>query len=126
MMKKISYIAAAAGIIALSSCSGQEEYDAYVNTLKEQPAAIDTITSAASYAVYLDSLAVKADAFDQIGIKLTPEQKDELSAISLEIQNALTAKYDQLAQQPCDSMAVLDASAPVEPFAAASGEVELR
>lgn len=126
MMKNISYIAAAAGIIALSSCSGQEEYDAYVNTLKQQPVAIDTITSAASYAVYLDSLAVKADAFDQIGIKLTPEQKDELSAISLEIQNALTAKYNQLAQQPCDSMAVLDASAPVEPFAAAPSEVELR
>ncbi len=113
--------------VALSSCSGQEEYDAYVADLKAQPAVIDTISSPTSYAAYLDSLAVCANAFDQLGLKLNDTQKDEISTLSMLIQEALVAKYDKLAAQT-DSISdntVLDASAPVQPFGQADDEVKL-
>lgn len=116
-MTKIIYsLCFAAAAIGFTSCSGQEEYDAYVADLKEQPAAIDTISSPASYAVYLDALAVKADNFGQLGLKLNDSQKSELEALSADIQKALTDKYNALAATPValpDSIPVLEASAPV-------------
>ncbi len=54
-----SIILAGVGAICLSSCSAHEDYDAYVNDLKKQTAVIDTISSPASYAAYIDSIAVR-------------------------------------------------------------------
>ncbi len=117
-MKKTIYsiFFACVCLTALSSCGGHEEYDAYVAKLKAQPAVIDTISSRASYAIYLDSLAVQANAFEQIGVKLDPTQKDELATLSMLIQEKLTAKYNQLAQQPAMAYVTLEASMPVEAF----------
>lgn len=119
MKKLIFSLCIGVAAIGLTSCSGQEEYDAYVNNLKEQPAVIDTISSPASYANYLDSLAVKADNFEQLGLKLNDSQKAELKAISEEIQFRLTDKYNALSQTPAalpDSIVILEADAPIEPF----------
>lgn len=126
-MKKIIYslFAPAALLLSLSSCGGHEEYDTYVGVLKAQPAVIDTISSPASYAVYLDSLSVKARAFDELGLKLDPTQKEELETLSLQIQQALTDKYNRMAQEPMPIEAVLDSSAPVEAFSQSGQEVEL-
>lgn len=127
-MKKTIYsiILACGFAMTISSCAGHEDYDAYVGKLKVQPAVIDTISSRASYAMYLDSLAVQAQAFDQLGLKLDPTQKDELSTLSMQIQEALTAKYNQLAQQPAVADVVLDASMPVEPLGQTEKEVVLQ
>lgn len=95
----------------MSSCGSHEEYDAYVETLKAQPVAIDTISSRSSYAAYLESLTEIAKAFDQLGIKLDQTQKDQLTACSEEIQAALTAKYELLEKQ---SQALSSADAVVD------------
>lgn len=123
-MKKLIYGIFLVGTsIALSSCGGHEEYEAYVASLKAQPAVIDTISSPASYANYLDSLAEKADAFDKLGIKLDPTQQDELSALSLEIQEALNKTYNRLAQTPMPLPENLEPNEPVD--SVAPGEVVL-
>lgn len=100
-MKKTSYPIIFGGIVmmTLSSCSGHKDYDSYVETLKAQPAVIDTISSRPSYINYLDSLDYKAKAFDQLGVKLDQTQKDEIATLSNQIQEALAAKYSQLTQQ---------------------------
>lgn len=97
-MKKAIYIAAAG--LALTACQGTKEYDRYVDTLKKQTAVIDTISSPASYAVYLDSLSAMAREFDDKGVKLSPEQAAELSDLSKDIQQALTDAYQRIAQTP--------------------------
>lgn len=100
-MKKLLYGALTFGfLLTLSSCGGQKDYDAYVATLKQQPAIIDTISSAKSYANYLDSLTLKANNFEALGLKLDDTQKDELEGLSDEIQTALTKTYNRLAQTP--------------------------
>lgn len=99
----------AAAALMLTACGGTKEYDSYVADLEKQPAIIDTISSGASYADYLQSLIEKGENFDNLDVKLTPEQKDEISMLSMKIQEALTAKYNQLAQTPMlipDSFAV--------------------
>lgn len=127
-MKKIIYSALVlVSGLTLASCGGQEEYDGYINNLKEQPAAIDTISSATSYSIYLDSLAVKAKNFDQLGLKLNPTQTDELSALSQAIQEALVKKYNELqADSALVDNTVLDASAPVEEAPEGENAVELQ
>jgi len=116
-MKKLIYtaiLAASAGMF-LVSCSSHEEYDAYVASLKSQPAVIDTISSSASYALYLDSLSVRAEAFDQLGIKLDQAQQEEITALSGQIQEALVVKYNQLST-PAAVETPLDSAAQVAPF----------
>lgn len=120
-----SIILAGVGAICLSSCSAHEDYDAYVNDLKKQTAVIDTISSPASYAACIDSIAVKAEAFEQLGVKLAPEQKEELAALSMQIQQVLTEKYDQLSKQPAIEEPVFEASMPVGPVDEATGVVSL-
>jgi len=93
-MKNLLYIVAAC--LFLTSCGGTEEYDAYVSSLKMQPAVIDT----QSYAAYLDSLSAMACGFEEKGIKLDETQKDEIAALGLQIQDALVKTYDRLAQTP--------------------------
>lgn len=112
-------------MIGFASCSAHEDYDDYVASLKSQTAVIDTISSPASYAVYLDSLAMKAEAFEQLGVKLDPTQKEELTVLSMQIQQALTAKYEQLAKQPACVETVLEASMPVDSIDQATKVVEL-
>ena len=126
-MKNPLYLlgAAAIAVTAFSSCAGHEEYDAYVASLKAQPAAIDTISSAASYAARLDTIAAKAFEFQQLGIKLNETQKAELEALSIEIQTALTNTYNRLAQTPMPLAAELCADAPVSPDPADSAAVAL-
>lgn len=115
-MKKTIYSVIFTGMLAigLSSCAGHEDYDAYVDSLKAQPAVIDTISSPASYAVYLDSLAYRAEAFEQLGVKLEPAQKEELSSLSMQIQEALVAKFSQLSNQSVAVDTVIGVAAPVE------------
>lgn len=99
----------------LSSCGGHEDYDAYIGSLKEQAAAIDTISTPVSYADCLDRISESAAAFEQLGIKLNDTQKAELEALSVEIQQKLTEKYNKMAQTPMlIEETVLDAEAPVE------------
>lgn len=126
-MKKTIYtiFLSAVGLMVLGSCGGRDEYDAYVTSLKAQPAVIDTISSAESYANYLDTLALKAKTFDEQGLKLDPTQKDEISALAIKIQQALTCKYNQLAQQPALADTVMVADAPVEAFDEAGKGTEL-
>lgn len=110
-MKSMKYVLAAGCVALLASCSGNAEYRQYVEDLKAQPEAIDTITSGKSYADYLNALAVKAQEFEQLGIKLDNAQQDELTALSVAIQQALEAKYEQLASTPAilpDSVVVED------------------
>ena len=123
-MKKTIYslCLACVGMIGFASCSAHGDYDDYVASLKSQTAVIDTISSPASYAVYLDSLAMKAEAFEQLGVKLDPTQKEELT---VQIQQALTAKYEQLAKQPACAETVLEASMPVDSIDQATKVVEL-
>lgn len=103
-MKKTIYSIIFAGMAAmsLSSCAGHEEYDAYVATLKEQPAVIDTISSPASYTAYLNTLENEAKTFDQLGVKLDKNQKDEIATLSSRIQAALVDKYNQLTAQAAE------------------------
>lgn len=108
----------------MSSCGGHEEYETYISTLKAQPAVIDTISTPESYANYLDSLAAKAIEFESLGIKLDPTQQDEISTLSIEIQEALTKTYNKLAQTPMPLPEVLDASFPVDSVAPGVIKVE--
>lgn len=106
-MKKLLFFAATG--LSLSGCAGTDDYKNYVETLSEQPAVIDTISSAQSYAAYIDSLTAKAEAFDALDVKLDETQTAEIASLGLKIQEALTAKYEQLAQTPMilpDSIAV--------------------
>lgn len=95
-MKIAKYILSAAAVVTLASCAGHEDYDAYVSSLQGQKEVIDTISSPSSYAAYLDDLSAKAQNFEQLGVKLNDTQKDELQALSAEIQQALIEKYNSL------------------------------
>ncbi len=97
-MKKFLYILAVG--LFLTACGGTKEYDAYVSSLKGQPAIIDTISTPQSYALYLDSLSVMAQEFEEKGVKLDETQQDEISALSEQIQKSLVATYNRLAQTP--------------------------
>lgn len=97
-MKKL-YMAAAA-LLILSACGGTKDYDNYVATLAAQPAAIDTISSARSYASYIDSLQALAAGFDALGIKLDDTQRDEIESLGLKISAALDSKYRSLTAVP--------------------------
>ncbi len=99
-MKAFKYILSAGFVALVTSCSSNADYHQYVEDLKAQPAAIDTISSGKSYADYLNALAVRAQEFEQLGIKLDAAQQDELTALSVAIQQALEAKYEQLASTP--------------------------
>lgn len=112
MKKTIYFMLLACGMtMTMSSCASHEEYDAYVAKLTAQSEAVDTISTRASYAAYLDALSESANVFDQLGIKLDPEQKAQLATLSDEIQTKLTAKYEQLANQSeavCEADGVSD------------------
>lgn len=99
-MKKLIYTVAVAAMVSLAACSGSSEYNTYVDTLKAQTAAVDTISSAQSYANFLETIANDAVAFANKDVKLSDSQKQELSTLSEELQKALIAKYEQLAQTP--------------------------
>lgn len=99
-MKKLFYILPMLALASLTGCRGTQDYDAYVETLKAQPAVIDTISSAASYAAYIDTLSHTAQAFEDKGVKLNPTQQAEIQALGLKIQEALTATHERLAQTP--------------------------
>ena len=106
-MKKLLYIATTPLFLTSSVCT--KEYDAYVASLKAQPAVIDTISTPQSYAVYLDSLSAIAREFEDKGVKLDEAQKAEISSLGLQIQETLVKTYDRLAQTPAtlpDSIAV--------------------
>ena len=94
-MKKI-ILTAALAVALLSACSGTDNYDAFINGLKEQPARIDAIKTQAEYVAYADSLAVLNTDFVALGIELNEAQKAELAAVNDTIQSHLDAKYAQL------------------------------
>ncbi len=108
-MKKLLYIAILG--IGLTACHGTDDYDAYVQQLKEQPAVIDTISSPASYAAYIERLQNMTQSFEEIGVKLDETQADELQQLGLDIQKAMERTYTRLAQTPAtlpDSIPVPD------------------
>lgn len=109
-MKKLFYTIAAAALMSLAACNSSSEYDAYIESLKAQTAAVDTISSAQAYAAALENIANEAVAFADKNVKLNDSQKEEITRISTELQEALTAKYEQLAQTPM----TLPADFPVE------------
>lgn len=129
-MKKLIYtLCIGAAIASLSSCSGQDDYNAYIEELKAQPEMIDTISSPQSYANYLDKLATMANEFDQLGLKLDKAQQDSIKAISEEIQFRLTDKYNALANTPKvlpDNVEILEATDPVESFTQTEATPELQ
>jgi len=84
----------------LTGCKGTSDYDTYVDMLKAQPAVIDTISSPASYGAYLMQLASDANDFAAKDVKLNETQQAELSELGQMIEEALTAKYNKLAQTP--------------------------
>lgn len=107
-------------LLGLSSCVGTEDYDKYVENLEAMPAQIDSISSPQSYANMLDTISAKADAFDQLGVKLNDTQRDRLASLSQAIQEALDKKYNQLTQTPVtlpDAILV-----DVDPTAVAEGD----
>lgn len=99
-MKHLFFGLAILAATAFVSCKGTDDYNTYVESLKAQPAAIDTISSPASYAAYLQTLADMAQEFADKDVKLDRTQQDELETLSMQIQHALEAKYQQLAQTP--------------------------
>ncbi len=99
-MRKLIYTIGAAACISLAACTGSSEYDAYVESLKAQTAAVDTISSAQSYAAFLENLATEAAEFAGKDIKLNEKQTEEITRLSAELQKAITAKYQKLAQTP--------------------------
>lgn len=99
-MKKILYIACAAVAATFTACTGTADYDNYVETLGAQPAVIDTISSPQSYANYIENLNAIAVEFEQKDVKLDATQADEIATLGMKIQEALEAKYNQLAQTP--------------------------
>lgn len=119
-MKKILYnLCIGAAILGFSSCSGHEEYDAYINELNAQPEIIDTISSPESYGKYLDRLATMANDFEQLGLKLDDAQKDSITALSEEIQFRLTDKYNALANTPSvlpDDIEIIESTDQPDPF----------
>ncbi len=121
-MKKLLYGVLASGfLLTIGSCGGQKEYDSYVATLRQQPAIIDTLSSAKSYADYLDSLTLKANNFEALDIKLNETQQDELEGLSAEIQAALTKTYNRIAQTP---MLIAAETLPADSIA--PGKIEMR
>lgn len=106
-MKKL-YIAAIAAL-TLSACGGTKDYDNYVATLAAQPAVIDTISTPQSYGAYIDSLRNITTAFDALGVKLDPTQKDEIEALGMKISESMAAKYKALmeAKEAADTTAAL-------------------
>ena len=74
-MKKITFACVAMVSLALAGCNGTATYDSYVETLEGQPAIIDTISSAPSYAGYLESLAAMAAEFDSKDVNLGQIQR---------------------------------------------------
>lgn len=109
-MKKMTLAVAAFVSLTFAGCNGTAAYDNYVETLEGQPAVIDTISSAPSYAGYLESLAAMAAEFDAKDVKLDETQKARIEELSAKIQEALTAKYNALAQTPM----ILPSDFPVE------------
>lgn len=109
-MKGLIYAIAAATLLSLASCNGTREYDTYVETLKTRIAETDTISSAQSYAAFLEKIATEAVAFANKDVKLDEAQKKEISQLGNELQTALTARYEKLAQTPM----TLPADFPVE------------
>ncbi len=99
-MKKLLYIVGFGAICTFASCHSNSDYDAYVDMLKSQTATIDTISSAASYANYIEQLFTAAQDFQSKGLKLNDAQTEELQTLGSEIQSALEAKYNELAQTP--------------------------
>ena len=97
-MKKLLYIAILG--FGITACHGTDDYDTYVSELRSQPAVIDTISSPASYASYIERLTALTQEFEEKGVKLDETQTDELSAIGLQIQQAMERTYDRLAQTP--------------------------
>lgn len=111
-MKKL-YMAAAA-LLILSACGGTKDYDNYVATLAAQPAAIDTISSARSYASYIDTLQALAAGFDALGIKLDDTQRDEIRLLGTKISEALDSKYRSLTAVPQEATDTISRPAPLE------------
>lgn len=109
-MKKLIYTIAATALVSLAACHSNSDYDAYTESLKAQTAAVDTISSAQSYAAALENIANEAVTFAEKNVQLDDAQKEELNRLGVELQNALTAKYEQLAHTPM----TLPADFPVE------------
>ncbi len=99
-MKKLILTATAIASLALTGCHGTADYDNYIETLEAQPAAIDTIASAQSYADYVTKLDTIALDFESKGVKLDETQQTRIAELGMQIQEALTDKYNQLAQAP--------------------------
>lgn len=96
-MKKILYIPLCLlAITGLGACNGHEDYDHYVNELKEQPALIDTISTPQGYADYVTSYIQLTDSFAQFDLKMDETQTDEIKQLSATIEQALRARYDAI------------------------------
>lgn len=97
-MKKTAYIAIGIAMAALSSsCDGTKDYDAYIERLQAEEAAIENISTPAEYAAYVERFVAMTDSFDRLDVKLNPTQADEIKKINMRITERINGKYEQLA-----------------------------
>lgn len=96
-MKKSVYLATGLFIAAaLSSCDGTKDYDAYIERLKAEEAAVEEISDKAEYAAYVERFAAMTDSFARLDVKLNPTQADEIKKIDMRISERIGVKYAQL------------------------------
>ncbi len=89
----------------LYSCDGQKDYDNYLECLKAQEAAIDTISSEQSYADYVSRYIHLTDSFSRLDMKLDPTQADEVKELCTNISTRINAKYLQLTSRTENTVA---------------------
>ena len=96
-MKKSAYLATGLFIAAaLSSCDGTKDYDAYIERLKAEEAAVEAISGKAEYAAYVERFTAMTDSFARLDVKLNPTQADEIKKIDMRISERIGVKYAQL------------------------------
>lgn len=96
-MKKAAYLTV--GLFAaasLASCDGTKDYDAYVEKLNAQEAAVEKITTRAEYAAYVERFVAMTDSFERLDVKLNPTQADEIKKIDMRITERMNSKYAEL------------------------------
>ena len=110
-MKKSSYIMIALfAAAAPSSCDGTKDYEAYVERLKAEEAAIGNISDEAGYAAYVGHFVELTDSFARLDVKFDPTQADEIKQINMRISERMNAKYAELTathDAPADTVASL-------------------
>lgn len=81
-------------IFCLTACSSTDAYDAFISTLENKVAEIDSITSKAEYADFIAAFESEVNAFAAKEITLEQAQTEKIDSISAVIQDKVIEKYN--------------------------------